>query len=455
MLWDVAGENNAGKTQFALQLSLTVQLPQRLGGISGATCYISTREDLLTPRIEGILTNHPLLAPDLCGLPDIHTVKARFFVAVEKVLTDSLPAIVDERSKTPGAKPVKLIVIDTLTDIFDEAMDERYEDKIFRARHLKQMGLLLHQAATKYGLAIVLLSSTSQTRPRIDGADRAPGELRFSDQARWFCRAHTLAGEDANEAILGHVWPNQLNARIMMSRTIRTRLRSALLPCGQDGPSQKRRKVENGRAAAEDDVSVPFRRFTVIFSSAGPPGYCDYVIADEGVVGFAPEEPPPSTFIYPSPANTPPPSSSPAPSSELPSQTGPLRAPNSSLPSTHASTSSSNGVQQQLRYRQSLSYAGSSSSSRSTPVTNPPPSQSIVPSSQPDLDEDWDVYWKDTQDDDHLYASVEDRMEGVDPAGVVAAGPIEAAEEGPPVEKDTDSDHYWDGGDDDALYTDL
>ncbi|KAH9854050.1 hypothetical protein C2E23DRAFT_79907 [Lenzites betulinus] len=452
MLWDVSGENNAGKTQFAFQLALTVQLPQRLGGISGGTCYVSTRETLITTRLEEMLENHPLLSPEFCGLPDIHTVKAPFFEGLQKVLTESVPAIADECARTVGAKPIKLLVIDTFTDIFDDRKDERYEDIFLRSLHLKKASLLLHQLITRYRLAVITLGTTRHTHPRVDGHDLAPGELRFSDQSRWFCRAHTLPGEDANEGILGHIWPNQLNARIMMSRTIRTRSRSEVKPPVQAGRPSKRRRIESEQAdvasaAADPDEVVPFRRFSVIFSSAGPPAYCDYVIFNEGVVGYAAEEQPPPTFIYPSP-----PASSPPGSSSLPStQEGAFRVGFSRPQDTPPSTASP--AQPQPWDQQSLSYA-SGPNSGGTLSSFPPPSQSVVPSSQPDLEEDFDMYWKDSQADDHLYASIDERLLVGAGAGEVAEA-IEAVEAGPPVQKDSDSDYYWDDGNDDGLYADL
>lgn len=445
--------SNAGKTQLVLQLSLTVQLPKHLGGLSGAACYISTRGDILTGRIEEISQKHPLLSPELCGIRDIHTVKAPFYVGLQKVLLESVPAIADERAADPSAKPVKLLIIDTVTDIFDHLRDPVYEDKILRARHLRRTSLLLHQLITKYQIAVVVLGSTGNTYPRLDGCDTGPGELRYSDQARWFCRAHTIAGEDAHEAVLGHVWPNQLNARVMMSRTIRTRPRSVLRPHEQDGRAPKRRRLEGDKAdggAASEDESVPFRRFTTVFSSVAPPAFCDYVIFDEGVVGYPPEEQPPSTFIYPRTPTASPPDSSAVPTSHGFSQPQPSPGP----------SSGSGSQSQPRRYQQSLSYAsGSTASPRATQASVPPVSQSVVPSSQPDLDEDWDMYWKDSEGDEHLYASVEDRMGSAASAGggVTAADATEEAEAGPPVENDADSssDHYWDDGTDDGLYADI
>ncbi|KAI0781158.1 hypothetical protein BD413DRAFT_436288, partial [Trametes elegans] len=295
MLWDISGENNAGKSQLAMQLLLTVQLPTKLGGIHGSACYITTRDELATPRLNGMIDHHPLLSPDVCGLTDIHTIKVPFFPGLQKVLLETVPAFADERKRTPGAKQLKLIVIDTLTDVFDQIKDPKYEDVPLRAKDLKKLSLLLHRLASKYQLAVVVLGATRETKTRSEGGDRAPGELRFSDQSRWFCRGHSIPGEDDHEAILGHVWPNQLNARIMMSRTIRTRARSVVDPRRQreGGRVAKRRRLEGKQERvdiSDAEQQIPLRRFSVLFSSVGPPGSCDYVILSEGVVGIPIEE---------------------------------------------------------------------------------------------------------------------------------------------------------------------
>ncbi|CDO70696.1 hypothetical protein BN946_scf184798.g11 [Trametes cinnabarina] len=423
-----------------------------------------------------MIIKHPLLTPDLCGLPDIFTVKAPFFVALTKVLTESVPAFADRRASTPGSKPAKLLVIDTFTDIFDHVKDERYEDTTLRARDLRSVSLILHRLASKYRLAVVILGGTRETFPRIDGGDRAPGELRYSDQARWFARAHTVHGEDAHEAILGHVWPNQLNARIMMSRTIRTRPRSVVDPRVQERET-KRRKVEGGQQHLPTPTSaetVPFRRFSVIFSSAGPPVSCDYVILDEGVLGIPAEEQPPSTFLYPTlpsasslpsapatqssgftPRSTAPPSDTaqtqtPRYMQSLSYASGPVSRAPSVPPSQPFATQSSTNTTTTTDTQASISTTASSYANQPThPPSTAPLSQSVVPSSQPDLDEDWDMYWKDIEGDDQLYVSAEGQTGDVELE--------EAAEAGPPAEgHDTDSDYYWkDGNENDALYTDL
>lgn len=168
--------SNAGKTQLVLQLSLTVQLPKHLGGLSGAACYISTRGDILTGRIEEISQKHHLLSPELCGIRDIHTVKAPFYVGLQKVLLESVPAIADERAADPSAKPVKLLIIDTVTDIFDHLRDPVYEDKILRARPPCSWGRRTDRGRVRMVRLIMTraLSWFGQTCPRTASCASSP-----------------------------------------------------------------------------------------------------------------------------------------------------------------------------------------------------------------------------------------------------------------------------------------
>ena len=66
------------------------------------------------------------------------------------------------------------------------------------------------------------------------------GLLVYSEQARWFNRAHTVYGENQKEAALGFVWSNQINARVMLSRTRRRRY----IEDTEEEKGQKRRKTE-------------------------------------------------------------------------------------------------------------------------------------------------------------------------------------------------------------------
>ncbi|KAI1787944.1 hypothetical protein LXA43DRAFT_895572 [Ganoderma leucocontextum] len=308
MLWEICGENNAGKTQLALQLSLAVQLPRTEGGVCGSACFVTTRETLQTERLQQIIDHHPILSSDSCGLSDIYTLKAGSFGALTRILTDLFPTFVTSRASATSVKPAKLLIIDTFTDLFDSSKHPEYEDLKQRARDLRQVSLLLHQLASTYQLAVVLLGATRTSHPRFDSHDHSPGELSCDDQERWFSRGHSLRGEETHEAILGPIWSNQLNARIMMTRTLRTRSRHEVDPKMRDSEdlrAAKRRRLGPSQppsSQATGDEQLAFRHLSVVFSSVAPAASCDYVILEQGVVAFPPEEAPPSTFLYASPA---------------------------------------------------------------------------------------------------------------------------------------------------------
>ncbi|KAM5539092.1 hypothetical protein V8D89_007315 [Ganoderma adspersum] len=312
MLWEICGENNTGKTQLALQLSLAVQLPRTHGGACGSACYVTTRETLQTERLQQILDHHPILSSDSCGLSDIYTLKATNFGTLTRILTDLFPTFANSRAGATSVKPAKLLIIDTFTDLFDSSKHPEYEDLKQRARDLRQTSLLLHRLASTYQLAVVLLGATRISHPRFDGQDHSPGELSRDDQERWFSRGHSLRGEETHEALLGPIWSNQLNARIMMTRTLRTRSRHEVDPSVRDlddARAAKRRRLDSSQPSsfttaslqAVRDEQLTFRHLSVVFSSVAPAASCDYVILEQGLVAFPPEEAPPSTFLYASP----------------------------------------------------------------------------------------------------------------------------------------------------------
>lgn len=392
--------------------------------MSGASCYITTREELQTGRLEQMIDSHPLLTSEHCGLSNVKTNRVMNFAALERVVTEVVPKLIEDRT-AQKLKPIKLIVIDVFSILFDSNENPNYEDLTLRARHLRKCAQLLLQLATKHRIAVVILSSTRETRPRIEGNDRSPGELRYSDQARWFARALSLPGEDAHEAILGHVWPNQLNVRIMMSRTIRTRPRSEVDPGLQqrgDERASKRRRLDAPSSLSTqsaEDERILYRRFTVIFSCVAPPASCDYVIVEQGVVAFAPEEPPPATYLYASP--TPPPTSSPGSSSTQPVTVTQTPASTPDLRYRGAGTSVSS--RSSPWYQQSLSYVTAPTSPRSA---SPPQTGPTTTSTEDQEDE---MLWELTQDQGKLLDTLPDDALG--PGSEEAA-----AEEGPPLTED-------------------
>ncbi|KDQ59487.1 hypothetical protein JAAARDRAFT_623123 [Jaapia argillacea MUCL 33604] len=291
MIWEVVGESSAGKTQFALQLSLLVQLPPSLGGLSSTACYITTSSKLPTSRLLSLSESHPSLgqSPHLCGLQGIHTLTTDTPLKLIKVLSETLSSFLETNSRTPDSRPVKLVVIDALAELFHSATKTTTNSLVDRSKNISEISSLLHSLATKWQLAILVLNEVTDVfnreptnSPSISGS----ADLVYYDQARWFNRADSVPGEDRKEANLGLVWANQVNARIMFSKTGRRRhLEEHEYPPKRqrtdDTALQDSSRVPSSRVG--EDTSALIRRLSLLFSSISAPASLDYIITTAGL----------------------------------------------------------------------------------------------------------------------------------------------------------------------------
>jgi len=289
MLWEIVGESAAGKTQFALQLSLTVQLPISEGGLSGSACYLTTSSTLPTTRLVEITENHPRLSPAWCSLSDIHTIKTPEIPVLLHVLAHTVPELLTRLSGRPDAKPVKLLVIDTLTELF-HSHDKLSSETLFqRSKSLTEISHILHNIASKFRVAVLVLNEVVDVVERHSSTDDGPsGDLIYADQARWFNRAETIPGEGRKQASMGLVWANQVNTRVMLSRTERMRYLE-----GEEGRKPKRRRSEDPPDRANFEFQpVRIRRLSIIYSSVTIPSSMDYIVSHEGFTALSPSADP-------------------------------------------------------------------------------------------------------------------------------------------------------------------
>jgi len=196
----------AGKTQLALQLSLMAQLPLRLGGLSGSTCYLTTSSQLQTQRLLQIYESHPLLSPEHCSLDEIRTLTADTIPKLVFVLSTHLPQLVLRLCSEPSSKPVKLVVIDALAELFRSFDKITTATLVERSRSISEISNLLHVLTSNHRVAVLVLNEVTDVFHH-DGTNVATsGELIYQQQTQWFSRADTDPGEDTKEAALGLVW---------------------------------------------------------------------------------------------------------------------------------------------------------------------------------------------------------------------------------------------------------
>ncbi|KIK63879.1 hypothetical protein GYMLUDRAFT_196861 [Collybiopsis luxurians FD-317 M1] len=306
MLWEVVGESAAGKTQLGLRTSLLVQLPPQLGGLAGSACYLLTSGKLPTSRLLQIAKNHTLLASSRqSSLDDIHTMPiptVEFFVqALTKLLPEFIQLKLKEHESDPTVKPVKLVVIDALGELFHSSDKTSTQTLVQRSHNITEISAHLHSIASKYGIVVLILNEVVdafERRSNVDDDSSLLG-LPYAEQSQWFGRAHNIPGEERKEATLGLVWANQVNARIMMSRTGRRRFMQS-----EQIPAKKRRRTDDGfnvqnTSSADADQLELVRRISIVFSSVSAPASFDYIVDSAGITILEEEERPVAALPLP------------------------------------------------------------------------------------------------------------------------------------------------------------
>ncbi|KAG8737415.1 hypothetical protein FRC10_008194 [Ceratobasidium sp. 414] len=272
---EVTGEAAGGKSQFALQLCLTVQLPQAERGLGGSALYLTTLNHLSTSRLVDMVETHPTLAshsPSSVSLDNISTQHAPDINKLTVLLTSLLPTHV-AACQARGA-PLRLLVIDSLTALFrDNPANQQKSQTLYnRSESLNAIGSLLQCIASTHGLAVVVINDVADVFASTLVSNSESEELVYRDQSRWFARAGGVAGEEHREAALGMVWSNHIHSRLLLARTGR------------------RRHIEHPRAPEEgsaDEDPVLIRRIFLLFGQSVedevPAPSLDFIICSQGI----------------------------------------------------------------------------------------------------------------------------------------------------------------------------
>lgn len=287
-----------------MQLSLLVQLPPDLGGLSGSTCYLTTDTELETRRLDELSRTHPSLATSStqCTLDDINTIRTPTVDLLANILRISLPQFI-AASSAPGRKPVKLLVIDCIADLFLALEKTTTATLVERSRNLNELSSLLHSLANNHQIAVVVINRAQDifdwsSGGGVSDGGSAPSQLSYREQSRWFGSADSVHEERGKEAMLGLSWANQINVRIMFTRTSRERRIEDIH--GVEERSSKRQRISLDHFASVRSSSSPLRsgspavstekilvrRMTVVFSSVSPQCSIDFVITPGGVFGL-------------------------------------------------------------------------------------------------------------------------------------------------------------------------
>lgn len=113
---EMYGEFGSGKSQIVHQMAVNVQLPEELGGLGGSVIYVDTENTFRPERIEQMVKGLEIEDADPKEfLKNIHVARAQ--TSDHQMLLIETSRELAEELKSAG-KPVKLVVVDSLTGLF-------------------------------------------------------------------------------------------------------------------------------------------------------------------------------------------------------------------------------------------------------------------------------------------------------------------------------------------------
>ncbi|KAK4880140.1 hypothetical protein RN001_008286 [Aquatica leii] len=147
-LVEVAGASGVGKTQFCLQLALTVQLPVTAGGLSKGAVYICTEDIFPSKRFLQLSNAFGSKYPhfDVTFMDNVFLEHISDYEQLRRCCTVRLPKLLQQ-------KKIGLIVIDSIAGIFrSENVNVNYAT---RSQQFYTITSTLVKLSMDYGIAIV------------------------------------------------------------------------------------------------------------------------------------------------------------------------------------------------------------------------------------------------------------------------------------------------------------
>ncbi|KAF9125603.1 DNA repair protein xrcc3 [Mortierella sp. 14UC] len=316
---EIAGESAVGKTQLCLQLCLTVQLPESMGGLDGSVVWLSTEGKLPYNRLEAMIDQFVEKHRDDVPNMDADIIRENIYyesMADQEtqlhIFNYQLPILIhdtylsqesddkqaqqedqdDESHSGARKKPIKLIIIDSITNNFrseltvgnaasDQAGNQGTKDGfrssiLQRSADICEIGLRLRTLADQYGLAVICVNQVTDVIATESAVHPAPPSFHPQPSMRDFRTAFQNTGKLKKPA-LGLVWENTINARLVLRRT---RL---------SDPYETEGYVQSASREPPRTLSVVFSPWSGHSRSSDPlqAGHCWYKIDETGVVGIA------------------------------------------------------------------------------------------------------------------------------------------------------------------------
>jgi len=252
-------KQEAGKTQFCMQLCFQVQLPERLGGLNGAAVYI-TSEDVPIKRLKQMSSAYQQRFPSVWetstqSMDKIYIETAATLSEQRFCFNKRLPTLLQKSASAdaPGRLPVKLVIVDSITALFRVEFENH--EYIARSQAIAEQARMLNQIATRFGVVVLV---TNQVTDVFDTHTSTYGGL-----------GGLVSSGRLVRPALGLVWSQSIFQRLCLSR------RAQNSKIVNDGiPSQ---------ADLGDHAATGARDFVVDFAPHLPRSTCAVSIDDGGV----------------------------------------------------------------------------------------------------------------------------------------------------------------------------
>lgn len=190
---EVSGESSTGKTQLLLQLTLSCQIPENLGGLGSESCafFVATEAPMPVNRLAQLLEENyaksEIYKKQTDSRPSLDRVFTRFISnwarEAEFFFFYQLPQILSSNNR------IRLVVIDSIAHHLRSGIqgkttsEDRWESKLDHSMFLSRLYSHLQSLAEKHSIAVVFSNQVTSVPPRPQGDDL----LAYDRQLGWLC----------------------------------------------------------------------------------------------------------------------------------------------------------------------------------------------------------------------------------------------------------------------------
>ncbi len=163
VITEFAGEYGSGKTQLCHQLSVTVQLPERMGGLERSAIYVDTEGTFSTERIKAMAKRFGL---------NVRDVLRRIYVVRAYNSDHQIEVIRAARSRIPELD-IGILIVDSLINHFRSEYPGR-ENLAVRQQRLKSHLQDLMRIAEIYSMPVIFTNQIVSSPDPFSGMSKVP-----------------------------------------------------------------------------------------------------------------------------------------------------------------------------------------------------------------------------------------------------------------------------------------